>query len=214
MGNMHREETEYTEQLKELMQQVKISSFRQLMRVAGVSQWQVLRLRQGKAEQMRVEQLLKISQALQVSLLELLEMFSSSTMESKKPDDSDLKQEYLRLQAQLLQQQEQLHTTWQNSSLQVIESWLLQWPTAAYAAQQNPQLPAVKLLPLVKPIEKLLQEWGIETIASVGEHLPYNPQWHQLLEGTAQAGELVRVRYVGYRQGEKLLYRAKVSPVS
>jgi hypothetical protein len=36
---------------------------------------------------------------------------------------------------------------------------------------------------------------------------------HQLLEGTAQPGDLVKVRYTGYRQGDKLLYRVKVSPV-
>ena len=101
----------------------------------------------------------------------------------------------------------------QQSSLQVIESWLLQCPTAAYAAQQNQQLPAVRLLPLVRPLEQLLQEWGVEAIASVGAEIPYDPHLHQLMEGTAQPGEAVRVRYIGYRQSEKLLYRAKVSPV-
>jgi molecular chaperone GrpE (heat shock protein) len=56
-----------------------------------------------------------------------------------------------------------------------------------------------------------LQEWGVEAIASVGSELPYDPQWHQLMEGIAQPGDLVKVRYTGYRIGEKLLYRAKVS---
>jgi molecular chaperone GrpE (heat shock protein) len=95
----------------------------------------------------------------------------------------------------------------------VLESWLVQWPTAAYAAQQNQQLPAVRLLPLVRPVEQLLQQWGVEAIASVGSELAYDPHLHQLMEGTAQPGELVRVRYTGYRIGEKLLYRAKVSPI-
>ncbi|MGB7379946.1 MAG: XRE family transcriptional regulator, partial [Rivularia sp. (in: cyanobacteria)] len=36
---------------------------------------------------------------------------------------------------------------------------------------------------------------------------------HQLIEGNAQPTEKVKVRYTGYRQGDKLLYRAKVSPV-
>ncbi|EDX76427.1 hypothetical protein MC7420_4683 [Coleofasciculus chthonoplastes PCC 7420] len=63
-------------------------------------------------------------------------------------------------------------------------------------------------------MEQLLQQWGIEAIASVGDELTYDPQWHQLMSGTVQPGELVRVRYVGYRQGDKLLYRAKVSPVN
>jgi len=59
-----------------------------------------------------------------------------------------------------------------------------------------------------------LQQWSVEAIAEVGKELPYDPTQHQLIEGTAQPGELVRVRYTGYRQGEKLLYRAKVSPVA
>jgi len=62
-------------------------------------------------------------------------------------------------------------------------------------------------------MDVLLQQWGVEAIAPVGAELPYDPQQHQLLEGTAQAGDQVLVRYTGYRQGDKLLYRAKVSPV-
>ena len=102
----------------------------------------------------------------------------------------------------------------QQSSLQILESLILQFPTAAQKAQENPQLAAVKIVPLVqKPLEKLLQQWGIEAIAPVGAELPYDPQLHQLMEGNAQPGEIVKVRYTGYRQGEKLLYRVKVSPI-
>jgi molecular chaperone GrpE (heat shock protein) len=54
----------------------------------------------------------------------------------------------------------------------------------------------------------------VEAIAPVGAEIPYDPQLHQLMEGNPQLGEIVKVRYTGYRQGDKLLYRAKVSPVS
>jgi molecular chaperone GrpE (heat shock protein) len=154
----------------------------------------------------------------------LLETFSSVEAHSRTPlqdtsqvDEGEaaslaaLRQEYQRLQQQLENQRETLMQEFQQSSLQVLESWLVQWPTAAYAAQQNQQLPAVRLLPLLRPVEQLLQEWGVEAIASVGSELPYDPQWHQLMEGIAQPGDLVKVRYTGYRIGEKLLYRAKVS---
>ena len=112
----------------------------------------------------------------------------------------------------MAQQRETLNEEFQQSSLQVLESWLLQWPTAAAAAKKKSQLPAVKLLPLLKPVENLLTQWGVEAIASVGEQIPYDPQWHQLMEGDAKPGDNVRVRYVGYKQGDKLLHRAKVSP--
>ncbi len=123
------------------------------------------------------------------------------------------RQEYQRLQQQMEQEKETLEAEFQQSSLETLESWLLQWPTAAAIAQKNPQLSAVKLLPLVKPVVDLLKKWGIETTATVGERVSYNPQYHQLMDGEAQPGDLVRVRYVGYQKGEKLLYRAKVSPV-
>jgi molecular chaperone GrpE (heat shock protein) len=125
-----------------------------------------------------------------------------------------LKQEYELLQNRLEKQEETLKQEFQQSSLEVLESWLLQWPTAAAAAQKNPKLSAVKLLVLVKPVVELLKRWGVENIGSVGEKVPYDPQYHQLLEGNAITGDLVEVRYVGYRQDDRLLYRAKVSPVN
>jgi molecular chaperone GrpE (heat shock protein) len=114
----------------------------------------------------------------------------------------------------MLQQRELLQQEFQRSSLQILESLLLQWPTAAYIAREDHQLTAVKILPLVdKPLEALLQAWGVKAIASVGDKTPYNPQLHQLLEGTAQPGEIVKVRYTGYTQYDQLLYRARVSPM-
>jgi DNA-binding Xre family transcriptional regulator len=213
--------SDFTQPLQELMQGVGISSFKALSKTTGVSEKQLRRLRKGQVDQLRVENLLKLSQVLQVSVSELLTTFSS--VEANKPwlpqQETEsltvLKQEYQRLQQQLENQRDTLKQEFQQSSLQILESWLVQWPTAAYAAGQNQQLPAVRLLPLVRPVEQLMQEWGVEAIASVGSEIPYDPQWHQLMEGIAQPGELVKVRYTGYRlRDSKLLHRAKVSPVS
>ncbi|QSJ19882.1 nucleotide exchange factor GrpE [Nostoc sp. UHCC 0702] len=213
----------FTKKLQNLMQQVGISSFKQLSRAAGVSERQILRLRQGKLEQMRLDVLLKLSALLKVPLSELVATFSpvdlvkekAATTQELLQEIADLKTEYQRSLLQLEQQQEFLLQQFQHSSLQMLESLLLQWPTAAQKAQENPQLAAVKIVPLVqKPLEKLLQAWGVEAIASVGDELPYDPQLHELMKGTAQPGETVKVRYTGYLQGNKLLYRAKVSPVT
>src|SRR6476646_9512490 len=169
----------YTHQLQQLMQQVGVSSFKALSQKASVSEWQVRQLRQGQASQMRTAALIKLSQALQISLLELISTFSrppepavllaSPSMDQASGDQANLeaelaavKLEYERSQVQLSQQRETLFQEFQQVTLQTIESWLLQWPTAAYAAQQNPQAPAVRLLPLLRPIEMLLQQWGVE----------------------------------------------------
>jgi DNA-binding Xre family transcriptional regulator len=66
-----------TKKLQDLMQRVGVSSFKALSRAAGVSERQILRLRQGKLEQMRVDVLLKLSAVLEISLSELIENFSS-----------------------------------------------------------------------------------------------------------------------------------------
>lgn len=219
---------DFTLELQNLMQLVGISSFKSLSRAAGVSERQILRLRQGKLTQMKVDVLFKLSKILRVSLSELVETFSSYSCESQEgsltvktenlnsdatlQEIADLKREYERVVLMLEQQPEVLQQEFQQSSLQILESLLLFWPTAAQKAKENPQLEAVKILPLVqKPLEKLLQAWGVEAIASVGAEIPYDPHWHELLQGTAQLGETVKVCYLGYRQGNKLLYRAKVN---
>ncbi|MBF2073542.1 MAG: helix-turn-helix domain-containing protein [Synechococcales cyanobacterium C42_A2020_086] len=213
---------DHTAALRELMQRVGLSSFKALSRAAAVSKWQIEQLRQGRVAHMRVEPLLKISQALQIPLADLIARFSAGTLDAaclatpqaNQTTLEQLQHEYQRLHTQLSEQRALLQQEFQQTSLHILESWLLQFPTAAYAAQQNPQIPATRLLPLLRPIDQLLQSWGVEAIAPVGSELPYDPHLHQLMDGSAQPGDRVKVRYAGYRQGEKLLYRAKVSPVA
>lgn len=205
---------DYTLDLQRLIQQAGLSSLKALSQKAGVSELDLIRLRRGLALQTRADTLIKISQALGISLTELLATFAPESVElAQESAFGAVEEEYRRLQIQMQQQRETLMQEFQQQGLQILESWMLQWPTAASKAQENPQLEAVKLLPLLRPIEQLLQEWGVEAIATVGASIPYNPQFHQLMEGTAEFGEPVKVRYTGYRQGDKLLHRAKVSPI-
>ena len=206
------------------MQQAGVSSFKLLCQQAGVSRWQLTQLRKGEIRQIRLDTLLKLTQVLHVSLSDLVTTFAPQPMAGLGVQQSclasqasnsvhTLRLEYERLEQQLLQQRHRLWQEFQQATVQTLESLLLQWPTAAHAARQNPQAPAVRLLPLLRPMEQLLQAWGVEAIGPVGAQVNYDPQVHQLMEGTAQPGDLVKIRYVGYRQGDKLLYRAKTSPV-
>ncbi len=215
MMNFSNQDPRY--KLEDLMQEVGISSLEELSKKAGVSELQLWRLQQGLVLQTRVDILLKVSAALQITLNKLL---NSLTSVPDLKDEAELEllsvklaQEYSRLQEQMVQQKVSLQQEFQQSTLQILESWLLQWPTAVNKAQANPDLPALRLIPLVKPLERLLQTWGVQTIAEIGSEVPYHPQIHQLMEGNVAPGELVKIRYAGYKQGEKLLWRAKVSPV-
>lgn len=202
---------DFTPRLRQLMQAAGISSFSELRRRAEVSQWQVRSLRSGKVLAMRVENLLQFARVLQVSPTELIATFSGE--ETGVRSHSELRQECDRLQQQLATQKEAIAEEITRSSLDILEPWLTFWPAAAYAVENNPDFEAKKLLALAKPIEKLLQTWGVEAIAAVGMQIPYDPQYHQLLGGVAEPGQTVRVRNPGYKQGDRLVLRAKVSPV-
>jgi transcriptional regulator with XRE-family HTH domain len=196
-----------TDRLRQLMQSVGIRTYAELCQTTGVTEKVIRRLRQGAIGQMQIGTLEKIAQGLNLSAAALLAQFTS-TDSAATPD---LQREYDRLQTQLQTQRAELLQEFQQSTLQTLESWMLQWPTAAQAAQQNPTAPAVKLLPLVRPVENLLTQWGIEPIGQVGQTIAYNPQEHQVMGALPQPGDPVRVRYVGYRQGDRLLHRAQVS---
>jgi molecular chaperone GrpE (heat shock protein) len=207
--------------LQSLMEKINVSDLQELSRLADVPKLQLIRLQRGLILSMSVNTINKIAKTLQVSVDRLIEMFvsQSTVIEPQLQPSQDIsaleayQQEYQRLKQEIEQQQQLLKTEFEQASLQTIESWLLQWPTAVAAVKKNPQLPAARLLSLVEPVEELLQQWGVEKIASVGEELPYDPQYHELMKGFAEVGEMVKVRYVGYKQRDKLLYKAKVSPI-
>ncbi len=206
--------------LRELMQQDNIADRNELSQEAKESRLQLIRIQQGLILNISLGAIAKIAKALNISIDSLVGTFvESSSVVNESPTSASndalkaCQQEYQKLQQEMAQQREILATEFQQASLETIESWLLQWPTATTAVRQNPQLPAARLLSLVEPVEQLLKQWQVEAIANVGDELAYDPQYHQLMKGTAQPGELVKVRYVGYKQGDKLLYKAKVSPV-
>lgn len=208
------EMSDYTPQLRDLMRSQGISSFRQLCDRTGISEKQLRRIRRGQIAELRLSTLQQLADGLGITFSELLVIFAiTPSLPSATIDATALQKEYERLQTQLTEQKQSLWQEFQQTSLQTLEPWLLQWSAAAYAAQQNSQVPAVKLLPLLRPIDQLLQQWEIEPTAIVGSEIPYDPQQHQLMNGSAEPGQLVRVRYAGYRHGDRLLYRAKVSPI-
>ena len=204
--------------LRVLLEKAGLKNSQELSKTAGISQWQLTRLQYGLMHRIPLETILNLAATLDISLEQLITTF---VPESKYPrnwqpqeetgDSAREHQEYQRLQKTLAQQRETLELEFRTASLQAIESWLLQWPTAVAAIGKNPELPAARLLLLMKPIEELVAHWGIKTIYSVGEELPYDPQWHELMKGDAEPGDMVQVRYVGYKLGENLLHKAKVS---
>jgi len=199
-----------TEILRQLMKLGGISSFQALSDRTGVSRRAIDRLRKGNAATLRYADLAKLAKALQIELNEFIPKFIP---ESSSSAIADLREEYKYLQQKLETQKQELRSQFERETIQQLESLLLQLPSAAHAAQNNPSMLAKNILSLLRPIDALLQKWGINTIGSVGAEVSYDPQKHQLMEGSNEIddGDIAIVRYVGYMQGEKLLYRARVS---
>jgi molecular chaperone GrpE (heat shock protein)/DNA-binding Xre family transcriptional regulator len=219
-----------TEQLRQLMQVVGINSFRALGDRAQLSRRAIDTIRQGHAESIKYQDLDRLTQILQTDLHGFMQVFGSleehtlqtgqagQTHRSARTDIGmgeidDIRAEYQRLQQKLDRQSAELRSEFEQETLQQLESLLLQLPTAAYAAQNNPTMPARNLVPLLRPFDDLLIAWGIERIAQVGERVSYDPHWHEMMDGEAELGMTAIVRYVGYTKQGRLLYRARVSAV-
>ncbi|MEL6854399.1 MAG: helix-turn-helix transcriptional regulator [Cyanobacteria bacterium J06607_13] len=199
--------------LQSLMQAASLQSYRALAEKAAVSRWQIQQLRAGNVEKMRLETLKKIAHALNASLGELLDQLDSAS--SAASASSVLPAEPKRPpSAGPAQQQTDLPRAFQTEALQTLETWLIQWPTIAKRAAERPDLAAAKLLPFLRPVEQLMADWAVEAIAPIDAQLPYDPQYHQLTQGTAQPGDLVQVTHSGCTHHGKLLHRAKVKPIA
>ncbi|TYQ30846.1 helix-turn-helix domain-containing protein [Pseudanabaena sp. UWO310] len=234
-----------TEILRQFMKLANISSFQILSDRTGVSRRAIDTLRKGNAATLKYSNLAKLAEILNIEVNELIAQFIPPDLSpdpSRNPDlnldlnldlnpdlqdandnadasivtIANLRTEYQRLQQKLEHQTQELRSQFERETFYQLESLLLQLPSAAHAAQNNPNMLAKNILPLWRPLEQLLQKWGITTIGFVGAEVAYDPQNHQLMEGSdrIEEGVLAIVRYVGYRKGEKLLYRARVATIT
>lgn len=225
---------DYVQILRQSMTAVGLPSLRSLSENSGVSRRQVRRLQTGEAHLLSVQHAQQLARSLQISLPELIQTFSPTTLaltpESGPAEttstettstettqaETTIVAEYQRLKNEMAQMRSQLFQVFQLETLNTLETLLLYWPTAAHKAKQDPTAPAVKLLPLLRPLETLLQSWAIETIGAVGETVCYNPQFHQwnAPHSPPERDAPVRITHVGYRQSHRILHRAKVGAVA
>jgi DNA-binding Xre family transcriptional regulator len=187
--------------LQDLMTQNEMENYLQLSRKSKVSELQFYRLENNLLDHIPFGVLKKIAKALNISVDTLINQLDDN-FDRTIPNDN------LSLEKETLIQE------YQQQTIAILESLLLQLPTVVYAVNNNPDLPANRLLPLLEPLNQLLSSWGIESIDRVGDIVDYNPQEHELMENCdTESISKVEIRYVGYRQKDKLLYRAKVNPI-
>lgn len=189
--------------LQDLMTQNGIENYLELSRKSKVSELQFYRLENNLLDYIPLGVLKKIATTLNIPLSLLIEKLTNHFDRASLNDTLSIENDTLIKE-------------YQQETISILESLLLQLPTVVYAVKNNPDLPANRLLPLLEPINQLLFSWGISSIDRVGDIVDYNPQEHELMDMDNDDHEnisKVEIRYVGYRQQDKLLYRAKVTPV-
>ncbi len=122
-----------------------------------------------------------------------------------------LRTECLQLRETLQRQGIELKHEFQYSTFQQLQTLLTNYPSLRQLLQVKPELPAKNLISLLTPLDNLIESWDYEAIGQVWEKVSYNPQLHQADTSDIEVGELVYVRFVGYRKGERILAPAKVS---
>ncbi len=131
--------------------------------------------------------------------------------DSGKEEIIALQQQCQRLREELEAQSNQLKDDFRSDTFEQLQPLLTNYPTAREMAKAKPDLPAKNLVSLFTSLENLLESWGYETIGTPWEEVNYNPQIHQGDSDDIEVGESVYIRFVGYRDGDNILYPAKVS---
>jgi molecular chaperone GrpE (heat shock protein) len=123
----------------------------------------------------------------------------------------DLELQCQRLREELKQQSQQLQSDFQQETFTQLQTLLSNYPTVKKMALAKPELPAKNLISLFTSLDNLITSWGYTAIGETWEQVNYNPQLHQADSDDIQEGELVYIRFIGYQDGDKVLYPAKVS---
>jgi membrane protein insertase Oxa1/YidC/SpoIIIJ len=123
----------------------------------------------------------------------------------------DLEIQCQRLREELKQQSQQLQTDFQTETFTQLQTLLTNYPTVKKMALAKPDLPAKNLVSLFTYLDNLITNWGYTVIGETWEQVNYNPQIHQADSDDIQEGDLVYIRFIGYQNGDQVLYPAKVS---
>jgi molecular chaperone GrpE (heat shock protein) len=125
---------------------------------------------------------------------------------------AELRQAYARLEQAGATHVEQARQDLRLALYQVLEPLLTQLPLVRHATAEGREVAAADVLALLGPLDRAVAELGLVAIGQVGEEVPFDPQVHQVARGRMpEPGEPAAIRHVGYRLGEQILRRARVS---
>ncbi len=131
--------------------------------------------------------------------------------DAKNRELEELIQQCRLLREEIREQSKQSNSDFQRATFEQLQTLLTNYPTACEMAKKKPDLPAKNFVALFTSLENLLSDWGYKTVGSPWKKVEYNPQLHQPDSNEIEKGESVYIRFVGYKDGDKILCPAKVS---
>ena len=215
--------------LLEWMNRVGIPNWKALRQKSGLSSTALWQLRDGEVTNLKFSELLQVATVLRVPLGELLEKLGlpvehpelearrqecarlASQLRQVSQEKEALHQAGLRLHQELQQQRLELTQELRESTFEQLQTLLTDYPTILSLIDIKPELPAKNLLSLFVSLDNLLSVWSYEQIGKPWQQVPYDPQIHQPDAADIAAGELVYIRFVGYKHQQRILCPAKVS---
>lgn len=195
------------------LQQLGISSFLDLQQKSGLTPTRLRQVRRGELASLTLQDLIQLAQALDWTIDELLHQvcgLNTSTAKQVREIEA-LRREGLHLRQQLQNLSSELTQEFQQATFSQLQTLLINYPSLRASVKVKPDLPAKNIISLFTPLDNLIETWGYERIGKAWEQVPYDPQLHQADVSDIKVGEVVYVRFVGYKQGQRILYPAKVS---
>ncbi len=204
---------EYDQLLISRLHPLGMTSLVSLQQKSGLTTSRLRQVRRGELGSLTLKELTRLATALGWTIEELLQNFGFENASSSKSliEIENLRRECLRLREELQQQSVELTNELRNSTFQQLQTLLTNYPSVRQLVQVKPDLPAKNLTSLFTSLDNLIESWGYQPIGQAWQQVPYNPQLHQPDDSEIEVGELVYIRFVGYREGEQILCPAKVS---
>jgi len=194
--------------LQKQMSQVGIADWATLTRQSGLTRQDLDQVRLGRLESIPLGKLIQIAQVLGWNLDQILSQFKLS---NAIQEIAALRHAGLRLQESMDCQRQELKAAFRQETFTQLQPLLTSYPSVRQMASAKPDLPARNVVSLFTVLDNLLAEWEIQQIGGVWQPVAYDPQLHQPDVADINPGEVVYVRFVGYRSGETILCPAKVS---
>ncbi|KAF3884890.1 MULTISPECIES: helix-turn-helix domain-containing protein [Nostocales] len=212
-----------------LMKQESIPNWQTLQQKAEISSTTLWQLRDGQVASIKLSELAQVAKALSIPFYDFLEKLDvlpphpelearrkeclelQKQLQSLAKEKDALRQEGMRLHEELQQQRTELTNEFRTATFEKLQTLLSNYPSIYQMVSVKPELPAKNVLSMFTPLENLLKEWDYEQIGKPWEQVSYNPQIHQPDASDMTEGEMVYIRFVGYRNKEDILCPAKVS---